>query len=344
MKALVKAEPTHGLTLLDVDRPTPKPDEVLIEVTYAAICGTDLHIYEWNDWASETIAPGTIIGHEFVGTIVEVGDRVSDLSVGTRVVGEGHITCGKCRNCRAGHAHLCRATVGVGIQRNGAFAEYIAIPADNAYAVPASVSDEVAAILDPLGNAVHTALSFDLVGEDVLITGAGPIGAMAAAISRHVGARHVVITDLEPARLATAKEMGATVAVNPTVTSIESVMDDLAMTEGFDVALEMSGSPAALADILRTATHGGKVALLGLFSRPASVDMNQAIFKGLTIKGIYGREMFDTWYKAVAMLESGLVVDPIISHRFDLDQHQAAFDTLESGQASKIILRIKPTT
>jgi len=340
VKALVKQTAAPGLDLVDVPAPDVGPEDVLIKVTHAAICGTDLHIYEWNEWAADTIKTPLTIGHEFVGEVVEVGSQVHEISVGTRVVGEGHIVCGVCRNCRAGHSHLCRSTVGVGIHRDGAFAEFIAIPSDNAYAVPDSVSDEVAAILDPLGNAVHTALSFDLVGEDVLITGAGPIGQMAAAICRHVGARHVVITDLNPARLEVAKHMGASRAIDPTKTPIKSVMSDLGMTEGFDVALEMSGSPHAFGDILRTANHGCHVALLGLYDGPADVDLNTAIFKGLTIKGIYGREMFETWYKAVAMLESGLVVEPIISHRFDIDEHAKAFEALAAGEASKVVLKI----
>lgn len=340
VKALVKQNAAPGLDLIDVPVPEVGPEDVLIKVTHAAICGTDLHIYEWNEWAADTIKTPLTIGHEFVGEVVEVGSQVHEISVGTRVVGEGHIVCGVCRNCRAGHSHLCRSTVGVGIQRDGAFAEFISIPSDNAYAVPDSVSNEIAAILDPLGNAVHTALSFDLVGEDVLITGAGPIGQMAAAICRHVGARHVVITDLNQARLDVAQHMGATRSVDPTKTPLESVMSDLGMTEGFDVALEMSGSPHAFGDILRTANHGCHVALLGLYDGPAKVDLNTAIFKGLTIKGIYGREMFETWYKAVAMLESGLVVEPIISHRFDIDEHLEAFEALGVGDASKVVLKI----
>lgn len=340
VRALVKQAAAPGLDLIDVPAPEVGPEDVLIKVTHAAICGTDLHIYEWNEWAADAIKTPLTIGHEFVGTVVEVGSQVDEISVGTRVVGEGHIVCGVCRNCRAGHSHLCRSTVGVGIHRDGAFAEFIAIPSENAYAVPDSVSDEIAAILDPLGNAVHTALSFDLVGEDVLITGAGPIGQMAAAICRHVGARHVVITDLNPARLEVAQHMGASRAVDPTKAPLESVMSDLGMTEGFDVALEMSGSPHAFADILRTANHGCHVALLGLYDGPAKTDLNIAIFKGLTIKGIYGREMFETWYKAVAMLESGLMVEPTISHRFDLDEYQEAFEALAAGEASKVVLRI----
>ncbi len=340
MKALVKAEGQPGLRLEDVAVPEPGPDEVLIKVTHAAICGTDLHIYRWDDWAQSAVTPPTVIGHEFVGVVASVGKQVTDPCVGTRVAGEGHIVCGTCRNCRSGDAHLCRNTVGVGIDRDGGFAEYVVIPASNAYPVPSSVPDEVAAILDPLGNAVHTALSFDLVGEDVLITGAGPIGQMAAAICRHVGARHVVVTDTEQRRLDGAMQMGASRAVPAGQSSIRQVMEELGMTEGFDVALEMSGSPKALADILDTANHGAGVGLLGLFSGPAEVDVNQAILKGLTMKGVYGREMFDTWYKAVAMLDSGLDVAPVITHRLRLDQYEEAFAALESGEAAKIVLEV----
>lgn len=340
MRALVKARPERGLELLDVPKPAPGPADVLVRVTHAAICGTDLHIYDWNAWAQETMTLPVVVGHEFVGVVDEVGDQVDDIVPGLRVAGEGHIVCGHCRNCRAGDGHLCRSTVGVGIQRDGGFAEYVVIPASNAYPVPDSVPDQVAAILDPLGNAVHTALSFALVGEDVLITGAGPIGQMAAAVCRHAGARHIVITDVEEARLATAGRMGATRAVRAGPVSLRAAMDDLGMTEGFDVALEMSGSPHALADVLGHTNHGAKVALLGLFDRPAEVDLNEAILKGLTIKGIYGREMFDTWYKAVAMLDSGLDVEPVISHRLPLDEYEQAFAALGAGDASKVILEI----
>jgi threonine 3-dehydrogenase len=340
MKALVKAGPERGLVLDDVPTPEPGPTDVLIKVTHAAICGTDLHIYEWNEWAQDNMRLPVVVGHEFVGVVQAIGEQVDDIEPGTRVAGEGHIVCGHCRNCRAGDRHLCRSTIGVGIQRDGGFAEYVVIPARNAYAIPDSVPDRIAAILDPLGNAVHTALSFDLVGEDVLITGAGPIGQMACAVCRHAGARHIVITDVEKSRLATAQQMGATRAVPAGAASVRSAMDGLGMTEGFDIALEMSGSPDALADILELVNHGAKVALLGLFDHPAEVDVNQAILKGLTIKGIYGREMFETWYKAVAMLNSGLRIDPIISHHFALADYERAFDALIAGQASKVILDI----
>lgn len=340
MKALVKTNPAEGLELIDVDRPTVGADEVLIDVTHAAICGTDLHIYQWDDWAQSAISPPVTLGHEFVGRVSALGERVDDIELGARVVAEGHIVCGRCRNCRAGSAHLCRNTVGIGIHRDGGFAEQVAVPATNIYAVPDSVPDEVAAILDPLGNAVHAALSFDLVGEDVLITGAGPIGQMAAAICRHAGARHVVITDLLESRLNIAESMGVTRAIQPGEQSLRSTMDELGMTEGFDVALEMSGNSKAIGDIISTANHGAKVALLGLAKEPSLIDLNRFIFKGLTMKGIYGRKIFETWYKSVAMLDSGLEVQPVISHRFALTEYEEAFAAISSGEASKVILEI----
>jgi len=348
VRALVKSSAEPGLVLEERPRPQPAPHDVLIAVSHAAICGTDLHIHEWNEWARETMTPPTIIGHEFVGTIVELGDQVDvdevELAVGMRVAGEGHIVCGHCRNCRAGDGHLCRNTLGVGIHRDGAFAEFVSIPAVNAYPVPDTVPDEIAAILDPLGNAVHTTLSFDLVGEDVLITGAGPIGQMSAAIARHAGARHIVVTDLDPMRLKTAERMGATRAIPAGREALRNAMDELEMVEGFDVALEMSGSPAALADIVEFVNHGAKIALLGLFDASIDVDVNQVILKGLTVKGIYGREMFETWYKAVAMLNSGLDVSPVISRHHDLDDYEAAFDSLFAGEANKIVLDIGVTS
>ncbi len=340
MKALIKTEASVGLELQDIDAPEPGPNEVLVEVRRAAICGTDLHIFDWDHWARGIIEPPVVIGHEFVGRVVELGDQVSGFELGTRVVGEGHIICGHCRNCRAGHGHLCRNTVGIGIHRDGGFAEFVAIPAANAYPVPDFISDDTAAVLDPLGNAVHTALTYDLVGEDVLITGAGPIGQMAVAVCRHAGARHVVVTDVRPSRLAVAHEMGASRAVEPGEDSLRGVMADLGMTEGFDVALEMSGHPSALTDLISVVNHGGEVALLGLFSEPAAIDLNQAILKGLTIKGIYGRKMFETWYKAAAMLESGLDVAPVISHHFRLEDYEQAFEILRSGDASKVVLEV----
>ena len=280
MKALVKTGPGHGFNLADIARPVPRSDEVLIQVSHAAICGTDLHIYEWDDWARDAVRTPVVVGHEFVGTVVEIGDQVEHIEIGTRVAGEGHVTCGHCRNCRAGKGHLCRNTISVGIQRDGGFAEYVAIPAANAYPVPAEVPDELAAILDPLGDAVHTVLSFDLVGEDVLITGAGPIGQMAAAICRHVGARHVVITDPVPDRLRMAEQLGASSGVEPGEQSLRTVMTTLGMTEGFDVAFEMSGSPEALSDILSLANHGAKVGLLGLFCRVGNGGPQQHHLQG----------------------------------------------------------------
>ncbi len=300
MKSLVKAKREPGLWLEETPRPACGPDDVLIKVRKAAICGTDLHIYNWDKWAAATIPAPMVVGHEYLGVIEEVGRDVTALKVGQRVSGEGHIVCGFCRNCRAGRAHLCRNTKGVGVNRPGAFADYIAIPASNAYPIPDAISDEVAAILDPLGNAVHTALSFDLVGEDVLITGAGPIGLMAIRVCRHVGARNIVITDVNDYRLALADAMGATRAVRADRQSLAQVMAEIGMREGFDVGLEMSGNPRALRDMIGAMNNGGKIALLGILADEAAVDWNQVIFKGLTLKGIYGREMYETWYKMLS--------------------------------------------
>ena len=311
---------------------------MLIKVHRTAICGTDIHIYKWDDWASRTIPVPLAVGHEFAGEIVECGIEVKGYSVGDRVSAEGHVTCGFCRNCRAGRRHLCMNSVGVGVNRAGAFADYISVPAFNIFKLPDSISDEMASILDPLGNATHTALSFDLVGEDVLITGAGPIGIMAVAIARYAGARHVVITDINDYRLDLAKQMGASVALNVTTGTIDQTMQELGMEEGFDVGMEMSGNPTAFRDMLRTMHHGGKVALLGIPPDETSIDWTQVIFKGLEIKGIYGREMFETWYKMSSMLQSGLNIQPIITHRFPLEDFQQAFDLMESGQSGKIIL------
>ncbi len=338
MRALVKSKPERGIWLERTKKPEIGHNDVLIQVARTAICGTDMHIYEWDDWASKTIPIPMAVGHEFSGVIVETGIEVKGYEAGDRVSAEGHITCGVCRNCRAGRRHLCRNAIGVGVNRAGAFAEYIAVPAFNVFKLPEVISDDMAAILDPLGNATHTALSFDLVGEDVLITGAGPIGIMAVAIARFAGARHIVITDINDYRLGLAKKMGASVALNVTDGSIDAVMQDLGMTEGFDVGMEMSGNPAAFRDLLRTMHHGGKVALLGIPPGEMAIDWNQVIFKGLHIKGIYGREMFETWYKMSSMLQSGLDIDPVITHRFPVDDFQAAFDLMESGQSGKIIL------
>ena len=338
MKALAKLERGPGLTLTRVKKPEVGHNDVLIKIAKTGICGTDIHIWKWDDWAQRTIPVPMHVGHEYVGEIVEVGQEVRGFQPGDRVSGEGHITCGSCRNCRAGRRHLCRNTVGVGVNREGAFAEYLAIPAFNAFKIPDDISDELAAIFDPFGNATHTALSFDLVGEDVLITGAGPIGIMAAAIARHVGARHVVITDVNEYRLDLARRMGVTRTVHAGREDLRAVMKDLQMTEGFDVGLEMSGAPSAFISMLEHMNHGGKVALLGIPPANTAIDWNQIIFKGLEIRGIYGREMFETWYKMVAMLQSGLDLSPIITHRFPVDEYQSAFATLLSGSSGKIIL------
>ncbi len=338
MKALAKLERGPGLTLTRVKKPEVGHNDVLIKIAKTGICGTDIHIWKWDDWAQRTIPVPMQVGHEYVGEIVEVGQEVRGFQPGDRVSGEGHITCGSCRNCRAGRRHLCRNTIGVGVNREGAFAEYLAIPAFNAFKIPDDISDELAAIFDPFGNATHTALSYDLVGEDVLITGAGPIGIMAAAIARHVGARHVVITDVNEYRLDLARRMGVTRTVHAGREDLHAVMKDLQMTEGFDVGLEMSGAPSAFISMLEHMNHGGKVALLGIPPANTAIDWNQIIFKGLEIRGIYGREMFETWYKMVAMLQSGLKLLPIITHRFPVDEYQSAFATLLSGSSGKIIL------
>jgi len=342
VRALVKKKPEPGLWLEQVDDPAPGPNDVLIRVKEAAICGTDLHIYNWDKWAQSAVPVPMVIGHEYVGVIEEVGSATRNVAVGQRVSGEGHIMCGVCRNCRAGRGHLCKDTQGVGVNRPGAFAEYVCIPAVNAYPIPDEIPDDIAAILDPLGNAVHTALSFDLVGEDVLITGAGPIGAMAAAVARHVGARHVVITDINDARLALAEEMGANRAVRADREDLNDVMRELDMREGFDVGLEMSGSPDALTDQVHALMHGGHLALLGLYRDPPTIDLNEAIFKGIAIKGIYGREMFETWHKTVAMLGSGLDVSRVITHRLTFEEFEQGFRALNAGKASKIILDLHP--
>jgi threonine 3-dehydrogenase len=338
MKSLVKAKSERGLWREETPRPEYGPNDVLIKVKKAAICGTDLHIYNWDKWAARTIPVPMVVGHEYLGVIEAVGRDVTALKVGQRVSGEGHIVCGFCRNCRAGRGHLCRNTLGVGVNRPGAFADYVAIPASNAYLIPDSIPDEIAAILDPLGNAVHTALSFDLVGEDVLITGAGPIGLMAIAICRHVGARNIVITDVNDYRLALATKMGATRAVRADRQTLRAVMDELDMHEGFDVGLEMSGNPRALRDMIGSMNNGAKVALLGILADEAAIDWNEIIFKGLTLKGIYGREMYETWYKMLAMLQSGLDVTDVITHRLPMADYEKGFAALNAGQACKVVL------
>lgn len=338
MKTLAKTLPQPGIWMTEAEAPECGHNDVVIKIRKTAICGTDMHIYHWDDWAQKTIPVPMAVGHEFVGEIAQIGPEVSGFEIGDRVSGEGHITCGHCRNCRAGRRHLCRETIGVGVNRSGAFSEYLVIPASNAFKIPDDISDDMAAIFDPFGNATHTALSFDLIGEDVLITGAGPIGAMAAAIAKHVGARNVVITDVNDYRLALAKSMGATRTVNVQTESLKDVMTELNMHEGFDVGLEMSGNAMAFESMLENMNHGGKIAMLGIPSKDTSIDWNQVIFKGLIIKGIYGREMYETWYKMVAMLQSGLDISPIITHHFSVDDFQQGFDTMASGQSGKVIL------
>ncbi len=342
MKALMKAKPEEGIWMLDTSKPDVGVNDVLIKVKRSAICGTDVHIYNWDDWARKTIPVPMTVGHEFAGEIVEIGSEVHpehfNMSVGDRVSAEGHVTCGYCRNCRAGRRHLCRNSVGVGVNRPGSFAEYVAVPAFNVYKLPPNVSDDMGAIFDPYGNATHTALAFDLVGEDVLITGAGPIGIMAAAIAKFVGARHVVITDINDFRLDLARQMGATRTVNVASENLRDVMMDLGMTEGFDVGLEMSGVPAAFASMLDTVNHGGKIAMLGIMPNGAAVNWDNVIFKGLEIKGIYGRRMFETWYKMGSMLQAGLDLSPILTHRFPIAEFQKGFDVMRSGHSGKVIL------
>jgi threonine 3-dehydrogenase len=338
MKALIKAKPEPGIWMDEVPVPEPGPTEVLIKVRKTAICGTDVHIYNWDDWSKATIPVPMTIGHEFAGEIVAVGEEVEDFAPGDRVSGEGHIVCGHCRNCRAGREHLCRDTKGVGVNRPGAFAEYLVIPEHNAYKLPDDLPDEIGAILDPFGNAAHTALSFDLVGEDVLITGAGPIGIMAGAIAKKIGARHIVITDINPFRLELAGKLGIAHTVNVAERALPDVMAELDMKEGFDVGLEMSGSPKALGDMIETMIHGGKVALLGIPTEDVTLDLNKVIFKGLTMKGIYGREMFETWYKMIALLQEGLDLMPLLTHRFPADRYQEGFDVMRSGKSGKVVL------
>ncbi len=338
MRALVKAKAEPGIWMQDVPVPEIGPNDVLIKVRKASICGTDVHIFNWDAWAQKTIKVPMVIGHEFVGEIAKLGAEVTGFQVGDRVSGEGHITCGHCRNCRAGKRHLCRNTVGLGVNRPGCFAEYVSLPAFNVFRVPKDIPDEIASFFDPLGNAVHTALSFDLVGEDVLITGAGPIGVMAAAISKHVGARHVAVTDVNPFRLELARKMGATRAVDVKSQTLGDVMQGLGMTEGFDVGMEMSGNGQAFRDMLSVMNHGGRVAILGIPPNEVSIDWNQVIFKGLVLKGVYGREMFETWYKMVAMLQSGLDVGPVVTHRFPAARYAEAFEAMRSGQSGKVVL------
>ena len=338
MKALVKAEARPGIWMKDIPEPTIGPNDVLIKIAKTAICGTDMHIYHWDAWAQKTIPVPMAVGHEYFGRIVDMGSEVRGFALGDRVSGEGHLTCGFCRNCRAGRRHLCRNTTGVGVDRQGCFAEYLAIPASNAFKLTDAITDDIASILDPFGNATHTALAFTMVGEDVLITGAGPIGIMAVAIAKRVGARHVVITDVNDYRLDLARKMGATRAVNVSREKLDEVMRELGMQEGFDVGLEMSGNATAFRDMLRTMHHGGSVALLGIPPGDTAIDWNQVIFKGLTMRGIYGREMFETWYKMAALLQGGLDITPVITHHFPIQEFQRGFEIMGSGQSGKIIL------
>ena len=338
MKALVKAHAEPGLWLEDIPEPVIGINDVLIKVHYAGICGTDVHIYQWDDWAKKTIPVPMAIGHEFVGEVVEVGANVNDFYPGDIVSGEGHVTCGRCRNCMAGRRHLCANTKGVGVNRPGAFAKYISLPMTNIWRHHPGIDEEVAAIFDPFGNAVHTALSFPVLGEDVLITGAGPIGIMAIPVAKHAGARHVVVTDMNPYRLDLAKRMGATLAVNPAETSLTDVQKQLGMLEGFDVGLEMSGNPAALKDMVANMSHGGKIAILGIPAKDMAMDWRQVIFNMLTIKGIYGREMYETWYKMSVMIDSGLDISPVITHRYAFEDFQKGFDAMISGQTGKVVL------
>jgi len=338
MKTLTKLKFEKGMWMVDQPMPEVGHNDVLIKIRKTAICGTDMHIYNWDQWSQRTIPVPMVVGHEFVGVVEDVGSEVKAYKKGQRVSGEGHITCGHCRNCRAGLRHHCRNTFGVGVNRTGAFAEYLSIPQDNVFPIPDNISDEMAAIFDPFGNAVHTALSFNLVGEDVLITGAGPIGIMAAAVCRHVGARHVVITDVNEYRLNLAKKFGNITPVNVANTQLKDVMNHLGMTEGFDVGLEMSGVPSAYNQMLLAMNNGGKIAMLGIPPSETAIDWNNVIFKGLTIKGIYGREIFETWYKMVSMLQSGLDISPIITHQMKVDDFQKGFDIMGSGQSGKVIL------
>jgi threonine 3-dehydrogenase len=338
MKALVKAHSKPGLWLEEAPVPRPGINDVLIRVQKTGICGTDLHIYKWDAWAQKTIPVPMVVGHEFVGVVVEVGSNVSDFHTGDVVSAEGHVVCGRCRNCLAGRRHLCKDTRGIGVDRAGAFAEFISVPMTNVWHHRPDIDRNVASIFDPFGNAVHTALSFDVLGEDVLITGAGPIGIMAAAIVKHAGARFIVVTDVNDYRLKLAKQMGATVALNVKTGRLADVQHQLGMKEGFDVALEMSGNPQALRDIIDNMCHGGKIAMLGIPSEPIPIDWNKVVFNMLTIKGIYGREMYETWYKMSVMLESGLDIRPVITHRFPFSQFETAFQVALSGQSGKVIL------
>jgi len=338
MRSLAKLKPEPGIWMNHIPIPSVNHNDVLIKVRKTAICGTDMHIYHWDDWAKKTIPMGMTVGHEFVGEVVELGAGVKGVKIGDRVSGEGHIVCGYCRNCRAGRRHLCPNTVGIGVNCQGAFAEYVSIPIENVYPISDDINDELASIFDPFGNAVHTALSFDLVGEDVLVTGAGPIGIMGALVAKQAGARHVVITDVNEYRLQLAKKLGIQYAVNSLHTSLDEVITSLNMTEGFDVGLEMSGNGQAFSQMLKFMENGGKVALLGIPAADTMIDWNDVIFKGLFIKGIYGREMFETWYKMTSMVQSGLNVEGVITHTFNVEDYEKAFETMATGKTGKVIL------
>lgn len=338
MKALVKRHSRQGLWLEDVPDPKIGINDVLIKIARTAICGTDMHIYNWDSWAQATIPVPMVVGHEFVGHVVDVGSNVNDFRPGQLVSGEGHVVCGRCRNCMAGRRHLCAQTSGVGVNRAGAFAEFLALPMSNVWEHRPGIDLDVAALFDPLGNAVHTALQYDLVAEDVLITGAGPIGAMAVAVCKYAGAKNVVITDINPERLALAKTLGATHTVDVRTENLADVQRQLGMSEGFDVGLEMSGNPAGFKDLLANMCHGGKVAMLGIPSEEMAIDWRQVIFNMLTLKGIYGREMYETWYKMSSMIDSGLDISAVITHRLGYEDFQQGFDAMNSGQASKVIL------
>jgi threonine 3-dehydrogenase len=338
MKALVKSKPSCGLWLEEVPEPEFGINDVKVRVLRTGICGTDLHIYEWDDWAQSTIRVPLVIGHEFVGEIVAVGSNVADFRVGELVSGEGHVVCGRCRNCLAGRRHLCAHTQGIGVNRSGAFAEYIVLPMSNIWKHSEGIDLDIAAIFDPFGNAVHTALTFPVLGEDVLVTGAGPIGIMGAAVAKHAGARYVVITDVNPYRLELAAKVGVTMAIDPRKTSLQEVQKKLGMREGFDVGLEMSGNASAFRDMLANMSHGGKIALLGIPAGEMSIDWHHIIFNMLTVKGIYGREMYETWYKMTVMLQSGLNIAPVITHHFSWREHEQAFAVMRTGNAGKVIL------
>ena len=338
MKALVKKEAKSGLWLEDVAEPKMGINDVLIRVDRTGICGTDLHVYDWNAWARQTIPVPLVVGHEFVGEVVEVGSNVADFQPGNVVSAEGHVVCGRCRNCLAGRRHLCKDTRGIGVNRPGAFAEYIAVPMTNVWQHKNGIDRDVASIFDPFGNAVHTALTFDVLGEDVLITGAGPIGVMAAAVVKHAGARFVVITDMNEYRLELARRMGVTLALNISHGTLRDAQKRLGMREGFDVGLEMSGNPAAFRDMIENMCHGGKIAMLGIPSGQIDINWNTVIFNMLTIKGIYGREMYETWYKMTVMLESGLDIKPVITHRYHYTEFEKGFEAMHSGQSGKVVL------